>query len=64
MIKAHFSGRMVSSLHREPPEVELVEKLLEVCIGGWSWVCHLYTESATALSDSMASDTGKGDIME
>ena len=28
----------------EPPEVGLV---VEVCIGGWSWVCHLYTESAT-----------------
>ena len=39
------------SLHREPPEFELVEKLSGHFIGGWSCVCHPYIESATALSD-------------
>ena len=34
------------SLHREPPEVGLV---LEVCIGGWSRVCHPNID--TSLSD-------------
>ena len=38
------------SLHRELPEVELVKKLPEVCIG-WSSTCQPYIESATALSD-------------
>ena len=37
---------------------------MEFCIGGWSWVCHPYIESATALSDSMASETGMGDIID
>ena len=32
------------SLHREPLEVGLVEKL---SIGGWNWVCHPYIVSAT-----------------
>ena len=26
-------------------------KFPEVCIGGWSWVCHPYIVSATTLSD-------------
>ena len=39
------------SLHKKPPEVGLV---VEVCIGGWSWVCHPYIESATTLSDATA----------
>ena len=39
------------SLHREPPEVGLVEKLYpEICIGGWSCVYQPYIESTTALS--------------
>ena len=43
------------SRHREPPEVGLGEKLLgEVCIGGWSWVCQPYIESATTLPDKSA----------
>ena len=35
------------SLHAELPEVRLVEKLSGSL---WSWVCHPYIESATALS--------------
>ena len=39
------------SLHREPPEFGLVETLSVSLYGGWSWVCHPYIQSATALSD-------------
>ena len=45
------------SLHREPPEVGLVEKYPEVCISGWSCLCHPYIESATALSDKSQQTT-------
>ena len=37
--------------HREPPETRLVENVSESCISGWSYACHPYIESATALSD-------------
>ena len=42
----HFS--IQGSLHRELPEVRLVEKL-SIC--GWNCVCQPYIERATALSD-------------
>ena len=40
------------SLHREPPEVGLVEKLTKICISGGNSMCQPYIESATTLSDN------------
>ena len=47
------------SLHKEPPEVGLVKKLMEVCISGWYGTCQPYIESTTVISDNRKIFTSK-----